>query len=273
MLLDNYKKESPIVGVAGLGGGINSYIFLSSGGGGDFVISKSLRFNSGDSAYLNRTPSSASNRKTWTWSGWVRRSDISATKTIWASSTLSSIRFATNSEIEWLYEGNYGLKTNAVFRDISAWYHFVFVLDTTNSTADDRQKIYVNGTQLTSFASRGNPSLNSDKQWNAASAHAIGAKPDASVEFDGHLAEINFVDGQALSPTDFGEFDDESNIYGGQKSVSSLNLKIGVHYYYTPVIKLVGMFNAINNSAKTGGSNSEVTYRDTALKFGGVFSY
>ena len=71
----------------------------------------------------------------------------------------------------------------------------------------------------------------------------------------------------------FGEFDDESNIYGGQKSVSSLNLKIGVHYYYTPVIKLVGMFNAINNSAKTGGSNSEVTYRDTALKFGGVFSY
>lgn len=71
----------------------------------------------------------------------------------------------------------------------------------------------------------------------------------------------------------FGEFDDESNIYGNQKSVSSLNLKIGMHYYYRPNIKIMGMFNAINNSAKTNGSNSEVTYRDTALKFGGVFSF
>ena len=71
----------------------------------------------------------------------------------------------------------------------------------------------------------------------------------------------------------FGEFDDESGIYGSQKSVSSLNLKIGAQYYYTPSIKLVGMFNAINNSVRTAGSNSELTYRDTAFKFGAVFSY
>lgn len=71
----------------------------------------------------------------------------------------------------------------------------------------------------------------------------------------------------------FGEFDDESNIYGSQKSVSSLNLKIGLHYFYKPNIKLLTMFNAVNNSARTGGGNSEVTYRDTALKFGGVFSF
>ena len=71
MLLDNYKKQSPIIGVAGMGGGINSYIFLSAGG--DYVISKSLRFNSADTPKLTRTPSSASNRKTWTLSFWIKR--------------------------------------------------------------------------------------------------------------------------------------------------------------------------------------------------------
>ena len=73
MLLDNYKKQSPIVGVAGLGGGINSYIFLSSDDGDPYVISKSLRFNSADTPKLTRTPSSASNRKTWTLSFWIKR--------------------------------------------------------------------------------------------------------------------------------------------------------------------------------------------------------
>ena len=88
MLLDNYKKESPIIGVAGLGGGINSYIFLSSGGG--YEISRSLRFNDNDSAYLNRTPSSASNRRTFTWSGWVKKTSTGSTYAMFGSGTGSN---------------------------------------------------------------------------------------------------------------------------------------------------------------------------------------
>lgn len=71
----------------------------------------------------------------------------------------------------------------------------------------------------------------------------------------------------------FGEFEDSSGIYGSTKSVSSLNLKAGVHYLWSPSIKLLGVFNVINNSAKVGGNPSEVSYSDTMLKFGGVFTY
>ena len=218
MLLDNYKKESPIIGVAGMGGGINSYIFLSSGGGD--VISKSLRFNSGDSSHLNRTPSSAGNQKTWTWSGWVKRSTLGTgsggrnvlfDSTVgWTGSgdtTYGLLNFAPDNQLGFGVAST-GTYTTAKFRDTSAWYHVVAAMDTTQASAADRLKLYVNGVQYThsgyTFIQ------NTDYAINSATEHAIGMeeRTDAA-KFDGYLADVHFVDGQQLAPTEFGETDDD----------------------------------------------------------------
>ena len=216
MLLDNYKKESPIIGVAGMGGGINSYIFLSSGDDAGYVISKSLRFNPGDSAYLSRTPSSAGNRKTWTWSGWVKRSGLGFFQYLFDCDSGSSpeetpIRFWTDDRLNisaYTTSSQYNLTTTAKFRDTSAWYHIVVAFDTTNATPDDRIKLYVNGAQITEFDARTNPSENTNYYINSAIEHNIGRAGSGNFRYlSAYLADIHFIDGQALAPTDFGEFD------------------------------------------------------------------
>ena len=122
--------------------GAASPLFLATTGAADaFEISRSLRFNSGDSAYLNRTPSAAGNRKTWTWSGWFKRGDLSRTQALFSAYTSSSygeiyLSSADNIKIA----SNLGTHfiSNAVVRDTSAWYHLVVACDTTQSSANDR---------------------------------------------------------------------------------------------------------------------------------------
>jgi len=117
------------------------------GGGGGAAISRSLRFNASDSAYLNRT-FSAGNRKTWTWSGWVKRSVLGSQKLFiaGASGTEGGIQFYSgtdNNGIEvYDYSSSYTtqLDTSQLFRDVSAWYHIVLAYDTTQSTAANRVK-------------------------------------------------------------------------------------------------------------------------------------
>ena len=194
MLLDNYKKQSPIIGVAGMGGGINSYIFLSSGE--DYVISKSLRFNSGDSTYLNRTPSSAGNRRTWTWSGWVKRSKLGTYQNIFGTDSATGLyfQFVTDDTFQVMdYTGgsaDYRLITTQVFRDVSAWMHILVALDTTLATANDRIKLYVNGTQIDSFSTRANPSQNYEGVVNTATSHTIG-RLNAQYYCDLYLADVH----------------------------------------------------------------------------------
>ena len=193
--------------------GAASPLFLATtGAAGDFEISRSLRFNSADSAYLNRTPSSASNRKTWTWSGWVKRSSNTQTALFHAGSSNQTILWFDGNHLEWTYyAGGYGarLRSTALFRDFSAWMHVVFVLDTSQATANSRMRMYVNGVELTDFAARTNPSQNADYNVNNTVAHQIGRNNVAGgYNFNGSLAEINFVDGAALDPTSFGETDD-----------------------------------------------------------------
>jgi hypothetical protein len=215
MLLDKYTKQSPIIGVAGLGGGINSYIFLSSGGG-PFVISRSLRFNTADNAHLSRTVSSASNRKTWTWSGWVKRSEISSSANLFAAYGGSVTEdnflqmYLSNADIIRVISGSGGgtsrFDSTAVFRDVSAWYHFVFACDTTQSTAANRLKVYVNGTSVEKGAGTDFPQ-NTDTAINNNIAHYHATYNGTSEKFGGYLADVHLVDGQALAPTSFGEFD------------------------------------------------------------------
>jgi hypothetical protein len=180
-----------------------------------YEISRSLRSNSADTPYLTRTPASASNRKTWTWSGWVKKSKNGEFFTMlqanYSSTPWNVMGFDDTDKFSFdLTAGvSTGWATTAVFRDLSAWYHFVFVLDTTSATstmngsATDRIRAYVNGVQL--VLSGGTvPTQNADFSINNNIAHYIGGYLVGRYN-NGYMTEINFIDGQALTPSSFGE--------------------------------------------------------------------
>ena len=185
----------------------------AAGGAGGFAISRSLRFNSGDSAYLGKTFGSGGNSKTWTLSFWVKRAGLSATNCLFMSYNGSSIAEGNYATIEFSSNDSFRVgyayasykTTTRVFRDPSAWYHIVVVIDTTNSTAGDRVQIYVNGVKETSFSATHDPDLNQDLAWNKSSfIHRLGSEYNAQY-CNIYLADVHFIDGQALAPTDFGE--------------------------------------------------------------------
>ncbi|MBM5802057.1 MAG: hypothetical protein FJ077_14800, partial [Cyanobacteria bacterium K_DeepCast_35m_m2_023] len=186
-----------------------------------YQISRSLRFNSADSAYLNRTPSAAGNRRIWTWSAWVKRTDIASTDVFLFSAqngggyySLWSFIGFNNNQLRFYEEVlaisvTYEVRTTAVFRDPSAWYHFVVAVDTTQATAANRVKMYVNGVEITSFSASSYPSQNFEPQMGNTVSHDI-----CSYVYNNnrgysstYLAEIHYVNGQQLTPSSFGEFD------------------------------------------------------------------
>ena len=189
-------------------------------------IENSTRFNDGSSDYLSRTPSSAGNRKTWTWSGWVKRGTIGA-NSIFEAGTASnnSLGFQFESGTDQLqffvYNGSsvtVNVKTTQVFRDVSAWYHLVVAFDTTQATASNRVKLYVNGSQVTALAATTYPSQDTDYNINNTNVHELGrAVFGSSNYFDGYMAEVVLIDGQALDPTSFGEFDSTTGIWKPKK--------------------------------------------------------
>ena len=173
------------------------------------VATQSVRFESGDSAFLTFTPGSAGNRKTMTFSAWVKRSKLGEMRFFGADSD-NYIAFSSANAIELnLRNGGSGsnvfVTTNSLFRDISAWYHIVLAIDTTQGTDTNRIKLYVNGTQLTSFSAAAYPGQNNDmNSFNNAEAQLIG-KFGSDSHFSGYMAEVNFIDGLALAPSSFGE--------------------------------------------------------------------
>ena len=188
----------------------------SSAGFYNGVATQSLRFDDGSSAYLTRTPSSAGNRRTFTFSAWVKRGPSLATtdKVIFDAGTGNAadfrIRLSDTNFFDLVsYNGSsydFNIRTNQVFRDVSAWYHIVVAFDTTQGTAANRIKVYVNGTQVTSFSIATYPSENFQGFINSTEAHAIGRYTWADgAYFDGYMAEVNFIDGTALGPSSFGE--------------------------------------------------------------------
>ena len=203
---------------------------VSSGG---YEIQRSLRFNSADTAFLNRTPASASNRRTWTWSGWVKRSALAAEQAIFgrsnsAGSVHTGFIFQSNNTIQFFSDNSGGyakleLVTTPVFRDPSAFYHLVFVLDTTQATAANRARIFVNGVQVTSFTTADYPNQNDEYQINTTNPHGIGRYFEFSGNyfFNGYMTEINFIDGQALTPSSFGAFDAQTGVWGPTRYAGS----------------------------------------------------
>jgi hypothetical protein len=187
--------------------------------GADYLIEQSLLFNDDDSAYLNRTPSTVGNRKTWTFSVWVKGLEIAQNNGIFiatdnTSTSMWGIRYtgSIGGTFEVLnYPGSVDshLRFAGIIRDPSAWYHLVVAFDTTQGTSSNRIKMYLNGTQLTAFDASTYPALNYEGQINNTVLHTLGTSIWASQYMDGAMALPILVDGAALDATSFGEEDDD----------------------------------------------------------------
>jgi hypothetical protein len=225
----------------------------------DFV-GNSLRFRSSASAYLNRTFGTPTLNTKWTWSAWVKRGTLGDGGTASTAksplfdapssgSTFGAIYIKNADNIVW-YEASggatvYYLETSQVFRDPAAWYHFQFVYDSTEATAANRQKMYVNGVQVTAFSSASYVAQNTNGRINSAVVHKIGSFDAAGTYFDGYMTEVNFIDGQALTPNSFGTF----NSYGVWQPIT-YGGSYGINGFYLPFTSqtqnFVGVFNGTN---------------------------
>jgi hypothetical protein len=192
---------------------ITSPLLLGADGVTQYQISRSLRFNARDSAYLSRNFPSSGNRTTFTYALWVKRSAASQPfqSLLVTPSNNFIFRFESDTLTYYDYTGssfNSSFQTAAVYRDFSAWMHVVFVYDSTNAVSADRIKLFVNGERVTTFSTSTYglvyPSLNANSYCNNNVEHRIGS--DAAFParlLDGYLAEVHFIDGQALDPSSF----------------------------------------------------------------------
>jgi hypothetical protein len=204
--------------------GSSNPLLLASGAG--YQIANSLRFRASNSAYLSRTFGVPTDSKKFTLSWWMKRGTVGSAVSILSGINVSStfsMQFSaqtTNSDGDYLRVANPNagttyLYTDAVFRDPSAWYHFVFVFDSANATANDRAILYCNGTRLSATVS---VTLNATSRWNENGANArigLGGAGFATVKdyFDGHKANFYMIDGQALTPASFGQADATTGVW------------------------------------------------------------
>jgi hypothetical protein len=203
-------------------------ILAGSSGQGDtgYNIERSVVFDT--NSYFTRTPSSSGNQKTWTWSSWIKISpagDVGQQDVLLQCYQDNANRCgffigdnATNYIAFFGKTGNTNqvhLQTTAAYRDYSGWYHLMVVLDTTQSTASNRAKIYINGEQVTDFSTSVYPNQNDDLTINKNLEHTIGVGKWNSAIYDtkyhGYMAEVHFIDGTALTPASFGETDANTN--------------------------------------------------------------
>ena len=244
-----------------------------------YNVANSCRFD-GTSAYLYKSTSSGTNTK-FTYSVWIKRSSSDASTAgtqyprILGSHTNSgaylrlNFNRATDGEQLHLYSETVGgastLLTNRFFRDPTAWMHILVAVDTTDGTADDRQKIFINGVQETSFATRSNPSQNADYRINnGSSTLTVGKKSfpsEASDFFDGYMAEVHYIDGTAYAPTDFGEYDSDSPTIWKPKEVSGINY--GTNGFYLDFADSSNLGNDANGGTDLTEVNLATTDQST----------
>lgn len=230
----------------------NKLITSASGSAGAFEIDQSLMFDQASNSQLSRVVSSAGNRKTYTFSTWIKKTSQDDWQSVISVDSHIAAGGNDNSGL-YFYEDtiyivdydysttNWLLRTNRLFRDNSAWYHIVYVVDTTQGTAANRVKLYVNGVQETSFSTASYPGADVQGLFNSTLTDRLGGTLTTRVGnggqitttngMDGILAETHFIDGTALTPSSFGE----TNSATGQwipKEVSGLTY--GTNGFYFP---------------------------------------
>jgi hypothetical protein len=229
-----------------------------------YNVSNSLRFNDGSSDHLSITPSGAGNLRTYTFSIWFKRSAITtgAQHKIFATEADTNNKFElyfnTNDTLAFYHYSNNGgttdafLGTNQVFRDVSAWYHLVIAVDTTQGTAANRVKMYINGTQASSFSTAIYFQQNYDTYINSAEEHRIGANLANAQYFDGYMAEAVLIDGSQLAADQFGEFDEDSAIW---KPIDVSGLTFGTNGFYLEFKQSGTSQNSSGLGADTSGED------------------
>jgi hypothetical protein len=250
-------------------------------------VSTSVRFNSSDSAYISYTPTLQGSRTTWTWSAWIKRSGLSTLQNLFSVRTTGNestlFRLETSNSLLFYSQNsaataiaNYS--TVAVLRDTSAWYHVLLAIDTTQSTAANRVIMYINGVQQTLTTTTTVAQYTQQFVNFYGYLHAIGVQPNIGEYFNGYMADINFVDGQALTPSAFTETDTATGQlipmtyagsygvngfylpFGNSATVAELGLDpktTGQDYPYWPVNTLL-----INSSSANGAQNN--TFLDSS---------
>jgi len=195
-----------------------------------YSIANSCRFNAADSAYMQWTPtdSAGTDGQIYTLSFWLKRGLFGARTVFSYATPQSQIMFETSN----LWNAHafkaggttwYETKTNDLYRDPAAWYHFVTAVDTTQGTNTNRVKVYVNGVQITSFADVGYPTEDQNTLFFTDIVHTIGRyEYGDSSYFDGYLAEFIGIDGTQYAASDFGEFDSDSPTIWKPKDPSGL---------------------------------------------------
>jgi hypothetical protein len=204
--------------------------------GGGFDVANSCMFNSADSAYLNRTLGTPSVITTYTISFWVKRSALGTQQGLIGSGngTIDTkLQFDSSDRFEFSdYQGAYKARyiTTRVFRDVASWYHIVASVDTRQATASNRIRIYINGIEETVFTTETNPNQDRESMLNTpAYPHFIGSGVPSGSMLSGYISEFVFIDGLQLTPTSFGEFDEDSSIW---KPIDVSELTFGNNGFY-----------------------------------------
>ena len=202
---------------------------------------------------LTRTPATAGNRNKWTWSSWVKRSTTGSASAIFgvyysSGAYQDNLYFQSSGKLDWFVWNNNAyagrIITDALFRDVSAWYHIVCVYDNTLATATDRMKVYVNGVRETSLNNVTNPVQNSTlSNVNTTNPFKIGDDGNGNNDFDGSMAHVHFIDGLAYQASTFGETDSLTGIW---KPITSPSVTYGTN----------GFFLNFSNSGSMGTDSS-----------------
>jgi hypothetical protein len=249
------------------------FVFGANSASTGYNLTRSLRFRASASAYLSRTNGTPTSATTWTWSAWVKRGALGGVRSLTGAgqssgTNYSQIIFNVENLIVEEYSGsaNYAFQTSQVFRDPSAWYHIIVAMDTTQATTTNRVKIYVNGSQVTAFVTATYPALNYATFYNTnAYIKALGSiwfnGAVGSNYFDGYLTEVNFIDGQALTPSSFGS----TNALTGVWQPARYTGTYGTNGFYLP-------FSVSSTSSYAGLTNGSSQYlsiaSSNALQFG-----
>jgi hypothetical protein len=260
----------------------DAYLYTGNGGGlqvGEiqkplepYTVQRSVRFRASATAYLSRTPSVNGSLNTWSLSLWMKRGALSTNLTVFHAGTNgttdSLLYFQVGNTFEWLVRSG-GIATGRristqIFADPSVHGHFLFVWDTTNATASDRMRVFWNGVRLTSFSSSQDPTLNATSPFNAASiVHNLGRNTSGAQPFDGYFSETNFIDGQALNPSSFGQTD--GNGYWVPKAYTGT---YGTNGFYLPFTDTTTPTTLCEDSS---GNNNDWTPNNISLTAGATY--
>ena len=248
--------------------------------GAAYTIDQSVRFEDANTSYMHRTPGSASNRKTWTFSTWTKRVDLASE---YIFSMVAGYNDAGWFTFEWAADGTIAIvpgydynqyKTAEVYRDFGAWYHLCLRCDTTQSSWDDRLRLYVNGELQTlvvsSSQSSGEPAQDAILGINDDAYHAIGKYQHGTKYLNGYLAETCLIDGTSLGPGSFAETDSATNQW---KPVDVSSLTFGTNGFHLKYAGTVGIDSPTKLMLHMDGADGGTTFTDSSASAHSLTAY